>query len=45
MEDVKRIVLRAGQHLSKEETLSLRGTKALSITQYRLTERDIQLNN
>ena len=44
-ETIKKIVLKAGQHLSKEETLNLRGTKALSITQYRVTEKDIQLNN
>ena len=41
MEEVKRIMLKAGQHLSKEETLSLRGTKALRITQYQLPEKDI----
>ena len=41
MENVKRIVLRAGQHLSKEETLSLRGTKAVRITQYQIPEKDI----
>ena len=41
MENVRRIVLRAGQHLSKEETLSLRRTKALRITQYQLPEKDI----
>ena len=41
MENVKRIVLRAGQHLSKEETLNLRGTKALKIIQYQMPEKDI----
>ena len=38
--NVKRIVLRAGEHLSKEQTLNLRGTKALKITQYKVPSKE-----
>lgn len=44
MENVKRIVLRAGQHLSKEETLNLRGTKALRIEQYSILGKNLPIS-
>ena len=44
MEEIKRIVLRAGEHLSKEETLSLRGTKALRIEQYNVLGKDLPIS-